>query len=69
MNVTRLLNSKIVELPSYFHFVDSEEKVSRAMRKFVSSYLGILYLAPVISNPYLNFKLRGNKNTPLAPHN
>ena len=33
-----------------FHFVGSEEKVSRAKRKLVSSCLGIIYLAPGISN-------------------
>ena len=60
---------KILALPSYFHFVSSEEKVSRAKRKFVSSYLGILYLALGISNPYLNFKLRRHKIIPLAPRN
>ena len=32
-----------------FHFVSSEEKVSRAKRKLVSSCLGITYLAPGIS--------------------
>ena len=59
----------VVALPSYFHFVGSEEKVSRAKRIFISSYLGILYLAPVISNPYLNFKLRRRKIIMLAPQN
>ena len=38
-------------LLSSFHFADSEEKLSRAKRKLVSSYLDIIYLAPVISNP------------------
>ena len=35
----------------FFHFVGSEEKVSRAKRKLVSSCLGIIYLMPGISNP------------------
>ena len=37
--------------------------------KFVSSYLGILYLAPKISNPYMNFEIRRHKNIALAPWN
>ena len=48
-------------------FSGSEEKVSQAKRKFVSLYLDILYLAPKISNPYLNFKLQSRENNPLAP--
>ena len=35
----------------------------------VSSDLGILYPAPKIPNPNLNFKLRWRKILPLAPHN
>ena len=42
---------KIAVLLSCFHFVGSEEKVSRAKRKLISSCLGIIYLAPGISNP------------------
>ena len=42
---------KLAVLSSCFHFVGSEEKVSRAKRKLVSSCLGIIYLAPIISNP------------------
>ena len=42
---------KIAVLPSCFHFVVSEEKVSREKMKLVSSCLGIIYLAPGISNP------------------
>ena len=60
---------KIAVLPSCFHFVGSGGKVSRSKSKFVSSCLGILYLAPVISNPYLNFKLRRRKIIPMAPLN
>ena len=60
---------RTVALPSYFHFAVLEEKVSRAKGKFVSSYLGILYLAPGILNRYLNFKLRRPKIVPLAPRN
>ena len=41
---------KIVALPSCFHFNGLEEKVSHAIRKFVSSCLGILYHPPVISH-------------------
>ena len=48
------LNFKIVALPSYFHFVELDEKVSRTKRKFVSSYIGILYFAPKTLNLYLN---------------
>ena len=51
-------NFKIAVLLSCFHFVGSEEKASSAKRKIVSPCLGILYLAPRISKPYLNFKLR-----------
>ena len=36
-------------------------KMSHAKRKFISSYLGILYIPPGISNLYLNFKLRRRK--------
>ena len=64
-----LENFKIVALPSCFHFVGSEEKVSRAKRKFVYSCLGIIYLAPGISNPYVNFKSCRRKIIPLAPRN
>ena len=46
-----LENFKIAVLSSCFHFVGLEEKVSRAKRKLVSSCLGIIYLAPGISNP------------------
>ena len=60
---------KIVALPSYFHFVGSEAKVSHAKRKFVFPYLGILYLAPGIPNPYLNFKLCRREIIPLARRN
>ena len=60
---------KIVALLSYFHFVGSEEKVSCAKRKFVLLCLGILYLAPGISNPYLNFKFCRRKIIPLLPQN
>ena len=35
----------------FFRFVGSEEKMSRAKKKLVSSCLGITYLAPGISNP------------------
>ena len=59
----------MVALPSYFHSVGLEEKVSRAKSKFVSSYLGMLYLAPRISNPYLNLKLRRREIILLAPQN
>ena len=41
----------IAALPSCFNFVGSEEKVSREKMKLVSSCLGIIYLAPGISNP------------------
>ena len=64
-----LENFKIAVLPSCFHFVGSEGKMSCAKSKFVSSCLGILYLAPGISNPYLNFKLRWREIIPLAPRN
>ena len=60
---------KIAVLLSCFHFVGSEEKVSSAKRNFVSSCLGIIYLAPVISNPYFNFKSRRRKIIPLASQN
>ena len=40
-----------------------------AKRKFVSSCLGILYLAPGIPNPYLNFKLFRRENIPLVLRN
>ena len=42
---------KILVLSSCFHFVGLEETVSSAKRKLVSSCLGIIYLAPGISNP------------------
>ena len=64
-----LENFKIAALPSCFHSIGSEEKVSRAKRKLVSSCLGILYPAPGILNPYLNFKLFRRKVIPLAPRN
>ena len=60
---------KIAALPPCFHFVGSEEKVSRAKRKLVFSCLGIIYLAPGISNPYLNFKSRRRRIILLAPWN
>ena len=41
---------KFAVLLSCFHFVGSEEKVSRAKRKLVSSCIGIIYLVPGISN-------------------
>ena len=52
-----LENFKIVSFLSCFHFVGSKEKLSRTNRKFVSACLDILYLAPEIPNPYLNYKL------------
>ena len=61
-----LENFKIAVLPSCFHFVGSEEKVSGAKRKSVSSCLGIIYLASGISNPYLSFKSHQRENIPLA---
>ena len=57
---------KISAITSCFHFVGSEETVSRAKREFVSSCLCILYLAPGISNPYLNFKSLFEFQIPLA---
>ena len=43
------LNNSVLVLS--FHFVSSEEKLSRAKRKLVSSCLGITYLALGNSNP------------------
>ena len=60
---------RISVLLSSFHFVGSEEKVSGTKRNFVSSCLGIIYLALVISNPYSNFKNRRHKIIPLVPLN
>ena len=59
----------MVALPSYFDSFGSEDKVSHAKRKLVSLYIGVLYLAPGISNPYLNFKIRRSEIIPLVPWN
>ena len=45
------------------------KKVIRSKEKFVSLYFGILYLAPEIKNPYLNFILRWCEIPPLALRN
>ena len=50
-------------------FCPIRRKVSLAKGKSISSYLGILYPAPKISSPNLNFKLCWRKILPLAPRN
>ena len=71
VNCSCILFFKIAALPSHFHFVGSGERVSCAKRKLVSSYLGKLYLAPKILNPYLNFNkcpAETSELFPLAPN-
>ena len=55
---------KIVPLPSFFHFVGSEEKMSRAKKKFVPSCIVIIYLAPGIFKPLFEFQTLQMQNYP-----
>ena len=65
--VTSLL--KIIAMSVWCPLFRLRRKVSLAKGEPISSYIGILYPAPKISNLNFNFKLRWHKILPLAPRN